>query len=84
VLVALGIDGIDAGLPPPVLTGGIDDGTLPFEAALGKEPGKLEALPVETEDGIPTLLLPDGGKLLKLGNLPTVLLVAVEFIWLLP
>ena len=91
MLVALGIAGIDAGIPPPLLAGGIDDGTLPADAALGSE-GRLVGLPVETDDGIPLptdevetppdleLLPPDGGKLLKLGSLPTVLLLAVAFI----
>jgi hypothetical protein len=49
-------------------------------------------LPVETDVGIPllidevdtppdlVLLPPDGGKLLKLGSLPAVLLLAVAFI----
>ena len=96
MLAALGIEGIEAGLPPPVLTGGIDEGTLPAEAALGNEGGRLEGRPVDTEDGIPPLTEelevlpdtdltpPDGGKLLKLGSFPIVLLAAVEFIWLLP
>lgn len=95
-LAALGIEGIEAGLPLPVLTGGIDEGTLPAEAALGNDGGRLDGLPVETDDGIPPSFdeaetpvdlestLPLGGKLLKLGNLPIVLLAAVEFIWLLP
>jgi hypothetical protein len=52
VLAALGIAGIDAGIPPPVLTGGIDDGTRPADAALGSE-GRLVGLPVETEEGMP-------------------------------
>jgi len=49
-------------------------------------------LPVETDEGMPLpidevdtptepgLFPPDGGKLLKLGNLPVVLLLAVAFI----
>jgi len=49
-------------------------------------------LPVETDDGIPllvdeeepppelVLLTPDGGKLLKLGSFPAVLLRAASFI----
>jgi len=74
----------------------MDEGTLPADAALGNEGGRLVGLPVETDDGIPPpideaetpvgleLTPPVGGKLLKLGSLPTVLLAAVEFIWLLP
>lgn len=90
VLVTAGIVGIDAGIPPPLLAGGIDDGTLPADAAAGNE-GILVGIPVERDDGLPLpieeetppdleLLPPDGGKLLKLGNLPTVLLLAVAFI----
>ena len=83
-------------MPPPELTGGIDEGTRPADAALGNEEGRLVGLLVETDDDIlrftdeletPTDLVsvrPDGGKLLKLGNLPAVLLLAVAFIWLLP
>ncbi|MEN8207420.1 MAG: hypothetical protein ABFS24_15650 [Pseudomonadota bacterium] len=53
-------------------------------------------MPVETDDGSPLpvdevetpselgLFPPDGGKLLKPGNLPAVLLLAVAFIRLLP
>ena len=53
-------------------------------------------MPVETDDGIPLLvdaeetplgvelLPPDGGKLLKPGSFPAVLLLAVVFILLLP
>ena len=96
MLDALGIEGMEAGLPPPVLTGGMDEGTLPADAALGNEGGRLVGLPVETDDGIPPpfdaaeipvvleSILPLGGKLLKLGSLPIVLLAAVEFICLLP
>ncbi|MGB5718194.1 MAG: hypothetical protein WBN81_14020 [Gammaproteobacteria bacterium] len=92
VLVTLGMAGMDDGIPPLVLAGGIDEGTLPADAALGNEDGRLEGLAVETDDGIPLpidevdtptdrgLLLPDGGKLLKLGNLPAVLLLAAAFI----
>ena len=87
VLAALGIDGI----PPPVLTGGIVEGTLPAVAALGNGGGKLTGLPVETDEGTPLpiddvdtpepgLLPTDGGKLFKLGNFPTVLLSAVSLI----
>ena len=93
---ALGIVGIEAGLPPPVLAGGMDVGTLPADAALVNEDGRLVGLPVETDDGIPPPIdeaetpvdrestLPLDGKLLKLGSLPIALLAAVEFIWLLP
>ncbi|MEN8207419.1 MAG: hypothetical protein ABFS24_15645 [Pseudomonadota bacterium] len=92
MLVTLGIAGMDAGIPPPVLTGGIDEGTLPADAAPGNEGGRLEGLPVVTDEGIPLpidevetppdlgLFPPDGGKLLKPGNLPAVLLLAVAFI----
>ena len=92
VFVTLGIAGMDDGIPPLDLAGGIDEGTLPADAALGNEGGRLEGRPVETDDGIPLpmeevdtppergLLPPDGGKLLKLGSFPAVLLLAVAFI----
>ena len=92
MLAAVGIEGIDAGIPPPVLTGGIVEGTLPADAAPGNEGGRLTGLPVETDEGMPLpiddvdtppepgLLPTDGGKLFKLGNLPTVLLSAVSLI----
>ena len=54
MLVASGIAGIDADIPPPVLTGGIDIGTLPADAASGSEGGR-PGIPVETEDGVPVL-----------------------------
>jgi len=92
VPVTLGIAGIDDGIPPLDLAGGIDEGTLPADAALGNDGGRLDGRPVETDDGIPRFtdaletptdlvsVRPDGGKLLKLGNLPAVLLLAVAFI----
>lgn len=81
-----------AGIPPPLLTGGTEEGTLPADAALGRAGGRLAGLPVETEDDIPlpmeevdatpdlVLFPPVGGKLLKLGNLPVVLPLAAAFI----
>jgi len=46
---------MDAGIPPPVFTGGIDDGTLPADAASGSGGGIVPGLPVLTDDGIPVL-----------------------------
>jgi len=85
VVAASGKAGMTAGMPPPALTGGIDAGTLPAAAASGNGGGREAGCAAEADAGNPALpavaglLLRDGGKLLKLGSLPSVLPSAISF-----